>query len=100
MITGSPVSRRVVPLVPPLLSYSSTCSRTQSRGLGMYLAIGRDLHIGVGNLSAAIFFANPARGRRIIRRWLGGCQNRKQRSEPQTDTQSSSVPSMALFLRS
>src|SRR5262249_28542781 len=38
--TGSPVSRRVVPLVPPLLSYSSTCSRTQSRGLGRYFAIG------------------------------------------------------------
>src|SRR5258708_33112775 len=38
--TGNPVSRRVVPLVPPLLSYGSTCSRTQSRGLGIYLAIG------------------------------------------------------------
>src|SRR5262249_40347416 len=37
--TGNPVSRRVVPLVPPLFSYSSTCSRTQSRGLGTYLAI-------------------------------------------------------------
>src|SRR5262249_61556130 len=38
--TGKPVSRSVVPLVPPLLSYSSTCSRTQSRGLGIYLAMG------------------------------------------------------------
>ena len=28
MITGSPVSRSVVPCVPPLPSYSSTCSRT------------------------------------------------------------------------
>ena len=30
MITGKPVSRSVVPSVPPLLSYTSTCSRTQS----------------------------------------------------------------------
>src|SRR5204863_9994042 len=52
MITGNPVSRRVVPLVPPLLSYSSTCSRTQSRGLGTYLAMALDLHIAVGNLLA------------------------------------------------
>src|SRR5215467_3163790 len=36
MITGNPVSRSVLPFVPPLLSYSSTCSRTQSLGLGMY----------------------------------------------------------------
>src|SRR5436190_23420106 len=50
MITGNPVSRRVVPLVPPLLSYSSTCSRTQSRGLGTYLAMGFDLPIAVGSL--------------------------------------------------
>src|ERR1700738_3171809 len=48
--TGNPVSRSVVPLVPPLLSYSSTCSRTQSRGLGTYLAMGLDLRVSVGSL--------------------------------------------------
>src|SRR5262245_26779074 len=36
MITGNPVSPSVVPSLPPLFSYSSTCSRTHCRGLGMY----------------------------------------------------------------
>ena len=59
MTTGNPVSRRVVPLVPPLLSYSSTCSRTQSRGLGTYLAVGTprsevgDLHYGLAKYVAS-----------------------------------------------
>src|SRR5262245_7382326 len=39
MITGRPVSRSVLPFAPLVLSYSSTCSRTQSLGLGMYSAI-------------------------------------------------------------
>src|SRR5690348_3138675 len=34
--TGRPVSRSVVPCVPPELSYSSTWSRTHARGLGSY----------------------------------------------------------------
>ena len=34
--TGRPVSRRVVPRVPPELSYSSTWSRTQAAVLGSY----------------------------------------------------------------
>src|ERR1700730_10522863 len=34
--TGRPVSRRVVPCMPPELSYCSTCSRTQARVLGPY----------------------------------------------------------------
>src|SRR6266446_1607995 len=34
--TGRPVSRSVVPCVPPELSYSSTWSRTQPRVLGSY----------------------------------------------------------------
>src|SRR5882724_6663595 len=46
MTTGSPVSRSVVPLVPPLPSYSSTCSRTQSLGLGIYFAMGLSSIIG------------------------------------------------------
>src|SRR5215510_3479636 len=45
-----------MPLVPPLLSYSSTCSRTQFQGLGIYLAIGTlpsqvgDLHYGLSKI--------------------------------------------------
>jgi hypothetical protein len=34
--TGRPVSRSVVPCVPPELSYCSTCSRTQAHVLGSY----------------------------------------------------------------
>src|SRR6516162_2252505 len=62
MTTGNPVSRRVMPLVPPLLSYSSTCSRTQSRGLGIYLAIGTlpsevgDLHYRFANIREPYHF--------------------------------------------
>src|SRR4051794_37657479 len=36
MITGSPVSRRVLALVPPDASYCSTWSRTHWARLGMY----------------------------------------------------------------
>jgi hypothetical protein len=36
MITGRPVSLNVNPSVPPLPSYSSTCSATHPLGLGMY----------------------------------------------------------------
>src|SRR4051795_2204860 len=35
-MTGNPVSMSVFPLVPPELSYNSTCSRTHWVGLGSY----------------------------------------------------------------